>query len=182
MALVRRTLFYAIAALLLLVSMHLGSMARERHKTAIPHSTIPAYHATPPKGRLAPTLSPLDFRGNPLAEHAYASAAQIEPLLYQLPCYCHSGRKLGHTSLLSCYQTRHASECPTCLMETYYAYQQSRLGKTSSQIRRGIIRGDWKRVNLKAWRQPFSPKPGGGEKASAARATSPGTAPLPSGF
>lgn len=150
----KRTLIYSAAALLFLMGMRLGTMAQDRQKPVASSSPVPAYHAAPPRGRLAPTLPPRDFPRNPVAEHAYAAAAHIERLLYQLPCYCHCDRELGHTSLLSCYQTRHASECGTCMMEDYYAYQQSRKGKTVRQIRQGIIHGDWQHVNLSKWEKP----------------------------
>jgi hypothetical protein len=151
----KRMLIYSAAALLFLVGMRLGTMAQDRQKPAVSSNPVPAYHVAPPRGRLAPTLPPRDFSQNPVAEHAYAAAAHIEPLLYQLPCYCHCDHELGHTSLLSCYQTRHASECGTCMMEDYYAYEQSRKGKTVRQIRQGIIRGDWQHVNLSKWQKPL---------------------------
>jgi hypothetical protein len=150
----KRTLIYSAAALLFLLGMRLGTMAQDRQKPAVSNTSVPAYHAAPPRGRLAPTLPPRDFPKNPVARHAYAAAAHIEPLLYQLPCYCHCDRELGHTSLLTCYQTRHASKCGTCLMEEYYAYEESRKGKTAAQIRQGIIRGDWQHVDLSKWEKP----------------------------
>lgn len=156
MATLRRAVFYAIAVLVLLVGMRLGTHAGQKHAaTPRANSSVPAYHPAAPAGRLAPTLAPADFRGNPVAQHAYAAAAGIAPLLYQLPCYCHCDRELGHTSLLSCYQTRHAAECAVCLMETYYAYQESRKGRSASQIRQGIIRGDWQRVDIRPWQRPL---------------------------
>jgi hypothetical protein len=135
--------------------MRLGTMAKDR-QPSVASTAVPAYHAAPPRGRLAPTLSPRDFPKNPVAQHAYAVAAHIEPLLYQLPCYCHCDRELGHTSLLSCYQTRHASECAVCQMEDLYAFEQSREGKTPRQIRQGIIRGAWQHVNLSKWQKPLA--------------------------
>ena len=158
----KRTLIYSGAALLFLLGMRLGTMAQDRQKPAVSSATVPAYHAAPPRGRLAPTLPPRDFPKNAVAQHAYAAAAHIEPLLYQLPCYCHCDRELGHTSLLSCYQTRHAAECATCMMEEYYAYEQSGKGKTAAQIRQGIIRGDWQHVDVSRWQAPLrstSPTP-----------------------
>jgi Protein of unknown function with PCYCGC motif len=152
----KRTLIYSAAALLFLLGMRLGTMAKERQKPAASGNSVPAYHAAPPRGHLAPTLPPRDFPQNPVAQHAYAAAAHINPILYQLPCYCHCDHELGHTSLLSCYQTRHAEECATCLMEDYYAYEQSRKGKTAAQIRQGIIRGDWKNVDISKWKTPLA--------------------------
>jgi hypothetical protein len=152
----KRTFIYAAAALLFLLGMRLGTMAKDRQKPAASSNSVPAYHVAPPRGHLAPTLPPRDFPQNPVAQHAYAAAAHIKPMLYQLPCYCHCDHELGHTSLLTCYQTRHAEECATCLMEEYYAYEQSRKGKTAAQIRQGIIRGEWKNVDISKWKTPLA--------------------------
>lgn len=155
----KRTLYYAVAALLFLGGMRLVTWAHSaspRQNSAL--EPVPAYHAAPPKGRLAPTLPPKDFPNDPVAQHAYAAAARMEPILYQLPCYCHCDKEMGHTSLLSCYQDRHASECAVCKMEAYYAYQMSRRGETAKQIRAGIIRGAWQKVNLSNWQKPLARK------------------------
>jgi hypothetical protein len=34
------------------------------------------------------------------------------------------------------------------LREVYYSYQQHKAGKTATQIRAGIIKGDWKQIDL----------------------------------
>jgi hypothetical protein len=154
----KRVLYCGVAAVLFLLGMQLGTWAQSSRQRSPAKEPVPAYHATPPKGRLAPTLPPRDFPRNPVAQHAYAAAARIKPILYQLPCYCHCDREMGHTSLLSCYQDRHASGCAVCEMEAYYAYQQSRKGKTAREIRAGIIRGDWTRVNLSKWEKPLRGK------------------------
>lgn len=155
---VKRILYYAAAALIFLGGMRLGTWA---HPSAPSQNSalapVPAYHATPPKGHLGPTLPPSDFPTDPVSQHAYAAAAQMKALLYQLPCYCHCDKEVGHTSLLSCYQDRHASICAVCKMEAYYAYQMSRRGETAKQIRTGIVHGDWQRVNLSAWEKPIQP-------------------------
>ena len=36
------------------------------------------------------------------------------------------------------------------MKEVYYAYQQTKMKKTPSQIRDGIIRGDWKAIDLES--------------------------------
>jgi hypothetical protein len=118
---------------------------------------IPPYHETAPKSKaaLGATLPPSAFSNDPVSERAYAVAAKIKLLLYQMPCYCHCDQELGHSSLLSCYQDRHAAVCGTCKMELYYAYLESRKGKTAKQIRDGIIRGDWETVDLSKWSAPY---------------------------
>jgi hypothetical protein len=154
MAMLRRSLFYAIAAVVLLVGMRLGTMAQQPRKPLVTRSAASVAQTVSHNSRLAPTLPPRDFSGNPVAEHAYAAAARIEPLLRQLPSYCGHG-KSSRTNLLSLYQTRNASACNVSLKETFYAFQQSREGKTVSQIRRGIIHGNWRHVNLSKWRAPL---------------------------
>jgi hypothetical protein len=36
------------------------------------------------------------------------------------------------------------------LKELYYSYKQHEAGKTASQIRAGIIKGEWKQIDLEA--------------------------------
>ena len=115
---------------------------------------VPAYHSAPPKGTLPATLPASGF-ADPLTKKAYAVAAKLKPVLYQLPCYCHCDQAAGHTSLLSCYRDLHGSECEICKKEVFYAYEQSRRGKTAPQIRAGIIRGEWQKVDLAKYAPPL---------------------------
>lgn len=156
MAMLRRSLFYALAAVVLLVGMRLGTMAQQPRQPAVSHSKIVVAQPAKSNSPLASTLPPRDFSSNPVAEHAYAAAARIEPLLRQLPSYCGRKGKSGRANLLSLYQTRNASDCRVSLKETFYAYQQSRKGKTVSEIRRGIVDGNWQHVNLSKWQTPLS--------------------------
>ncbi len=118
-------------------------------------ASVPAYHAgPPPKGASLPAilageqlLGP-EFE-RPYQRRAYELAAKISPVLYQQPCYCHCDR-MGHTSLRSCYESMHAVNCATCLQELYYTYHMSKAGQAPRQIRQGIIRGDWKQVELES--------------------------------
>ncbi|HVB08163.1 MAG TPA: CYCXC family (seleno)protein [Candidatus Acidoferrales bacterium] len=119
-------------------------------------NSIPGYHPAPPKGPLPATLPARGFT-DPLTKKAYAIAAKIKPVLYQLPCYCRCDRAAGHTSLLSCYGDTHGSECEICKKELFYAYEQHRKGKTAPQIRAGIIHGDWQQVNLSKYAPPLVP-------------------------
>lgn len=128
---------------------------------------VPAYHSAPPKGALGATLPPGYFPNDPSSERSYAAAAKIKPLLYQLPCYCHCDKEIGHTSLLSCYQDRHASICATCKMELFYAYTESHKGKTAKEIRIGIMRGDWQRVDMSKWDAPYPSAPSQAPKSPA---------------
>jgi hypothetical protein len=117
-----------------------------------PAQDVPAYNSSGPKKALPPILS-----GNQLTgiyfSHAYQvvvyeMAAKIPGVLYQQPCYCHCDRLLGHNSLHSCFAGTHGATCSTCMKEAVYAYQQTKAGKTPTQIRAGIERGDWQDVDL----------------------------------
>jgi len=116
-------------------------------------SGTPAYNAgPPPKGtKLPPILTKADLWGadaqNPYQTHAYELAAKIPTVLHQQPCYCYCDR-MGHNSLHSCFENTHGARCSTCLKELYYSYQQHQKGKTAAQIRAGIIKGEWKQVDL----------------------------------
>jgi hypothetical protein len=116
---------------------------------------IPAYNAgPPPKGTKLPAImSKGDLWGadaeHPYQTHAYDLAAKIPIVLHQQPCYCYCDR-VGHNSLHSCFEGTHGARCSTCLRELYYSYQQHKKGKTAAQIRAGIIRGDWKSIDLQS--------------------------------
>jgi len=116
-------------------------------------SGVPAYNAgPPPKGtKLPPLLTKADLWGadaqSPYQTHAYELAAKIPNVLHQQPCYCHCDR-MGHNSLHSCFENTHGARCDVCLKELYYSYAQHQKGKTAAQIRRGIIAGNWRQVNL----------------------------------
>ena len=65
---------------------------------------------------------------------------------------------VGHKSLLDCYLSEHASGCDECRKEAIFAYEQTRKGKTPTQIRNAIIRGDWKSVNLSLYSSSVPPR------------------------
>jgi hypothetical protein len=114
---------------------------------------VPAFNAHPPaRGqKLPPILGPDQLWGanaqNPFQTHAYVLASRIPAVLHQQPCYCYCDR-MGHNSLHSCFEGTHGAECATCLKELYYSYSMHKQGKTAHQIRRGIIAGEWKQVDL----------------------------------
>jgi hypothetical protein len=114
---------------------------------------VPAYNAgPPPKGtKLPAVLTKADLWGADAQysyqTHAYELAAKIPNVLHQQPCYCYCDR-MGHNSLHSCFENTHGAQCDTCLKELYYSYQQSKKGKTATQIRAGIIKGEWKQIDL----------------------------------
>jgi hypothetical protein len=116
---------------------------------------IPAYNAGPPaKGTKLPDILTKDQLWGadaqyPYQTHAYDLAAKIPVVLHQQPCYCYCDR-MGHNSLHSCFENTHGARCSTCLKELYYSYQQHEKGKTAAQIRAGIIKGDWKTIDLQS--------------------------------
>jgi len=114
---------------------------------------IPAYNAgPPPKGTKLPAiLGKGELWGAdaqyPYQIHAYELASKIPSVLHQQPCYCYCDR-MGHNSLHSCFESTHGARCATCLKELYYSYKQHQAGKTATQIRAGIIKGEWKQIDL----------------------------------
>lgn len=116
---------------------------------------IPAYNAKPPaKGTKLPAiLQPEQLWGEngqyKYQTHAYQLAAKIPVVLHQQPCYCYCDR-MGHNSLHSCFENTHGAQCATCLKELYYSYAMHEKGKTAAQIRQGIIKGEWRQVDLQS--------------------------------
>ena len=115
---------------------------------------VPAHHTAPPaKGSTLPPILPAPERWGPsfkypVQVHAYEIAEKIQLVLYQQPCYCRCDRSVGHTSLHSCFESTHAANCSACMKEAFYAYQMTKQKKTPAQIREGIIRGDWDKIDL----------------------------------
>lgn len=139
-------------ALSLLALICVVSMTHAQWKNA--QLDIPAYNKTPPaKGELLPpilTQKQLADAGltEPAQKASYKAAARISGVLHQLPCYCYCDRNHGHHSLRTCFEGTHGANCGTCMAEALYAYQMTRKGWSASQIRDGIIRGEWKSVDL----------------------------------
>lgn len=121
-----------------------------------PSLEIPAFHQAPPtrSAVLPPILHGKQLTGVnfelPWQVKVYQDAAKIPDVLYQLPCYCHCDRALGHQSLRSCFEGLHGAECGTCAKEGFYAYKMTRRGWSPKQIRAGIERGDWRKIDLAA--------------------------------
>lgn len=114
---------------------------------------VPAYNANPPaKGENLPPILKREQLWDVNSQHAYQIhayelASRIPAVLHQQPCYCFCDR-MGHNSLHSCFEGLHGAECSTCMQELYYTYLQNKRGKTASQIRAGIIKGEWKQIDL----------------------------------
>jgi hypothetical protein len=121
--------------------------------TSQQEGVVPAYNAGPPSksAKLPPILGKEQLWAEnaqfPYQTHAYELAAKIPAVLHQQPCYCYCDR-MGHNSLHSCFEGTHGARCEVCLKELYYAYSQHEKDKTASQIRKGIVQGEWRQVNL----------------------------------
>jgi len=119
-----------------------------------PAENVPAYHPSAPLkvSALPPILAGSRLTGPSFQYawqvHVYQDVAKVGPVAYQLPCNCRCDRALGHTSLRSCFEGLHGTECSTCAQEGFYAYQQTRLGKTPAQIRAGIARHEYESIDL----------------------------------
>jgi hypothetical protein len=119
-----------------------------------PGDDVPAYHPSAP---LKVTKMPAILSGSQLTgehftydwqKHVYQQVAKVGDVAYQLPCNCHCDRALGHTSLRSCFEGLHGTECSTCAKEGFFAYQQTKLGKTPAQIRSAINRHEYESIDL----------------------------------
>lgn len=119
-----------------------------------PAEDIPAYHPSAPLkvGALPPILSGTKLSGEnfrfPWQLHVYQQAIKIGNVLYQLPCYCRCDRSLGHSSLRSCYETLHGTECSTCAKEAFFAYRLIKQGKSATEIRAAINRREYESIDL----------------------------------
>jgi hypothetical protein len=121
-----------------------------------PQAELPAYHAQPPArgATLPPVLSGAQLTGEyfryPWQKKVYEQAAQIQRVIYQLPCYCRCDQALGHQSLHSCFEGTHGAVCSTCAKEGAYAFKMTKLGKTPAEIRAGIEQKAYESIDLNA--------------------------------
>jgi hypothetical protein len=117
---------------------------------------VPAYHERSPFAESdLPLVTDAKQFDQPVVQNAYRLAKGLTRVLYQQPCYCYCDRHHGHTSLLDCYTSKHASECGTCLKELFYVHKQTSRDQTPEAIRIGIIRGDWKTLDIKRYETPL---------------------------
>lgn len=141
------TILVLLALALTLLPQQASSQATGAASQNVNAESIPAFHNAPPTGPLPETLSPSLFP-DPVAQNAYTLAARVRKVLYQQPCYCHCDRSQGHGSLLDCFTGHHAAVCGTCEREAFYSFEQTQKGKTPAQIREGIERGDWEKLDV----------------------------------
>ena len=131
-----------------------GATAMSYAQWSNPAEDVPAYHPSAPLqiSSLPPILAGSKLTGDnfryPWQVHVYQDAAKVSKVLYQLPCNCRCDRALGHTSLRSCFEGLHGTECSTCAQEGFFAYQQTKLGKSPAQIRAAIGRHEYEKIDL----------------------------------
>jgi len=119
-----------------------------------PGEDVAAYHPSAPLrvSALPPIMSGAKLTGEnfryPWQVHVYQQVVRVSSVVYQLPCNCRCDRALGHTSLRSCFEGPHGTECSTCAQEGFFAYQQTKLGKTPAQIRAAIGRHEYEKIDL----------------------------------
>lgn len=148
--------FSAIASATVLILVLAPQRAASQLAQSVPEE-VPAFHNEAPTGPLPEMLSPAQFT-DVTVQNAYLLAGRAKKVLYQQPCYCHCDRSQGHKSLLDCFASKHGSGCGVCMREALYSYEQSRKGKTAAQIREGIERGEWQKVDMTKYRTPLSGK------------------------
>ena len=134
---------------------------RPQAASTVPASTnhksdIPAYHSEAAKGPLPDTLDPQQF-SDAETRNVYTLAAKEKPILYQQPCYCRCDKEVGHKSLLDCFTDYHGAHCVLCKKEAIFTYTESQQGKTAAQIRKEIMDGKWKDVDLSKYDDPLTP-------------------------
>jgi hypothetical protein len=119
-----------------------------------PGEDVAAYHPSAPLtvSALPPILSGAKLTGSsfsyPWQVHVYQQVAKVSSVAYQLPCNCRCDRALGHTSLRSCFEGLHGTECSTCAKEGFFVYQQTKLGRTPAEIRTAIARHEYESIDL----------------------------------
>ncbi len=119
-----------------------------------PAEDVPAYHPAAPLkvSALPPIMAGGQLTGEnfryPWQIHVYQQVMKVSSVVYQMPCNCRCDRALGHTSLRSCFETAHGTECSTCAKEGFFAYQQTKLGKTPAQIRAAVARHEYESIDL----------------------------------
>jgi hypothetical protein len=144
-----RTRALASALLFLMVTILSAPWLESESDQEVPH-----FNAAPPVAgsKLPPILTKDELWGSngqfSYQTHAYELASRIPKVIYQQPCYCYCDRGMGHSSLHSCFSGTHGAQCGTCLKELYYTYTMHKQGKTAQQIRTGIIKGEWKTIDL----------------------------------
>src|SRR5579863_3402679 len=141
-------LFVATAVLGTLATGRGDDAARSAANRGPDPRETPAYHHQPPDHPLPVTLDPAMFKKNRRAFVAYALAARIRSILYQVPCYCRCDKALGHQSLIDCFTSQHGVACPRCQREVIFCFMQWKKGKNVVQIREAMAKGEGWNLDL----------------------------------
>lgn len=124
-----------------------GAFSSQALATQEATEPVPAFHPAPSRQPLPAAMDPKAFP-DALNQNVYAMAGKVKSVLYQQPCYCHCDQHVGHQSLLDCFVDAHGSMCAVCKSEAVYSYQQARKGEKAETIRKAIMNGAWKTVDL----------------------------------
>lgn|GEM_PF-1185281 len=115
---------------------------------AAPTPRVPAFFMSTAEAKpLPPVLDPAQFN-DPVISKAYRYAQENPELYAQQPCYCYCDSGFGHRSLLDCYASDHSVGCALCLKEGLLVHKLHQEGKSATDIRDLIVRGEWKTVKL----------------------------------
>jgi len=97
------------------------------------------HHPDPRPGITGKTVVPAaQFAASPRVSAAYAQAREIAAVLDGLHCYCGCRQGSGHRSLLTCFESDHASACDVCLTEASVAHRMVEEGRSLNEIRAAI--------------------------------------------
>lgn len=100
-----------------------------------------SHHPTPREGITAANVMQYTrYARIPRIEKIYREAAQVPEALDGIYCYCHCIENMGHYSLLTCFESDHASGCDVCLSEGDMVYRMTQQGRSLDQIRQAIDR------------------------------------------
>jgi hypothetical protein len=93
--------------------------------TMFPPTTLPRLSRSAPCRPSSPApSSPVRTSAIPGRSTSTSRQRKVSNVIYQLPCNCRCDRALGHTSLRSCYEGLHGTECSTCARKAFYAYRR----------------------------------------------------------
>jgi len=102
----------------------------------------PGRAATHPEPRPGVTaervLPPAAVPHTPGAAEAYAAARSAPRILDGVYCHCDCSQHSGHRSLLTCFESEHASHCDICMGEAMLATRLAAQGSGLAAIRQAI--------------------------------------------
>jgi hypothetical protein len=117
-----------------------------------PPLRLPLWLQVPQRSFWKPKYPPITLKfSDAQTRNIYTLAAKVKPVLYQEPCYCGCDKEVGHKSLLDCFTDYHGAHCILCKKEAAFTYSESQQGKSAAEIRKEIMDGKWKEVNLAAY-------------------------------